>query len=186
MLNKRAFLAISSAAIITTACAAPVPDAKGTGLVAKGYQISDVNVVLAKDAAVGRFEKDPALTKKTVQSIDDTLSSKLVKPSGGSKKAKLNIEIIKMELRSAGGRTLTAVENQIIGNVVATDSKGQIIDTQQVFFAQKGARNTTTFNGIPIGILASAVVNAGKSGSGADVKTIVDGFNNKVQAWVTK
>ena len=186
MLNKRSFLAIFGAAVITAACAAPTPEIKGASLVAKGYQISSVNVVLAKDATVGRFKTDPALTKQTVQSIDDTLTSNLVKPNGGLKKAKLKIEIIKMELRSAGGRTVVAIENQIIGNVVATDSKNQIIATQQVFFAKKGTQNTATYNGIPIGIFASAIVNAGKSGSGADVKTLVDGFNGKVLTWAAK
>jgi|GEM_PF-6717660 len=186
MLNKRSFLAIFGAAIMTAACTAPTPEVKGASLVAKGYQISDVNVVLAKDATVGRFKKDPALTKRTVKSIDDTLTSNLVKPSGGLKKAKLDIEIIKMELRSAGGRTLVGIENQIIGNVVVKDGKGQVLATQQIFFAHKGTRNTMTFNGIPIGILASAAVNAGKSGSGADVKTVVDGFNGKVLNWAAK
>jgi len=186
MLNKRSFLAIVGAAVITAACAAPTPEVKGAGLVAKGYQISDVNVVLAKDATVGRFKKDPALTKDTVQLIDDTLTSNLVKPSSGLKKAKLNIEITKMELRSAAGRTLVPVENQITANVVATDSKNQVIAAQQIFYARKGAHNESTFNGKPVGMVLSVLVNASKSGSGADVKTIVDGFNSKVLTWAAK
>ena len=183
MLNKRSFLAICGAAIITTACVSPEPKAQGAGLVAKGYGISDVNVVLANNATVGRFKKDPVLAKKTVQSIDDTLSARLVKSGGGLKRVKLNIEITRMELRSAGGRTLSPVENQIVANVVAKDTKGQVLAAQQIFFARKGTHNEATFNGIPIGILVSAAVNAGKSGSGNDVKAIVDGFNSKVQIW---
>jgi len=184
MMNKRAFLALGGAAFITAACATPAPKVKAAGLVSKGYQISDVTVVLAKDAAVGRFEKDPALTKKTVQSIKNGLTVGLVKPKAGTKKAKLSVEITKMELHSAGGRTLTAVANQIVGNVVAKDSKGQIILAQQIAFAEQGARNRVNFNGIPIGLLFAAAANAGKSGSGNDVKTIVDGFNEKVSGWV--
>jgi hypothetical protein len=186
MLNKRAFLTIIGAAFITTACTAPASDVKGEGLVSKGYQISDVTVVLAKGAAVGRFEKDPALAKKTVQSINSALTAGLVKSAPELKKAKLNVEITRMELRSAGGRTLAAVENQIVGNVVAKDSAGQIVMAQQITFSHKGSQNQMTYNGIPVGLLFSAAANAGTSGSGDDVKIIVDGFDNKVLALVAK
>lgn len=183
MLNKRSFLAILGATFIAAACTAPTPKTIGAGLVSKGYQITNINVVVAKDATVGRFKKDPALTQKTAQSIDDTLSARLIQPRGKAKKAQMNVEITKMELRSAGGRTLVAVQNQIVANVVVTDSKRQVLATQQIFFARKGAQNGTTFNGIPIGLLISAAANAAKSGNGADLKEIVDGFNGRVQNW---
>jgi uncharacterized membrane protein len=77
-----------------------------------------------------------------------------------------------------------AVENKIVGNVVAKDSAGQIIMAQQIAFAEKGAHNGTNFNGIPIGLLFSIAANANKSGNGNDVKAIVDGFNDKVSGWV--
>ncbi len=184
-MNKRNFLALCGAAFVMVACG-PTIEEKGASLVSKGYQITDVNVTIAQGALVGRFQKDPALAQKTAKTIEDTLSASLTKPNGGSKKAKLDIELTSMKLRSAGGRTLTGIDNTITGNVVAKDSQGQIIGAEQIQFAKKGASNASTFNGIPVGLIFSAAVNAGNSGSGNDVKTIVDGFNSAVLNWVVK
>ncbi len=185
MMNKRKFIVLCGAVLTLAACA-PTVEEKGASLVSKGYQITDVNVVIAKDATVGRFKKDTALAQKTAKSIQEALTSSLTKPNGGAKKAKLNIELTTMSLRSAGGRTLTGIDNKIIGNAVATDAKGQIIGAEQLAYAKKGARTDFNYNGLPIGLLLSGAVNAGNSGSGNDVKAIVDGFNSAVLNWAVK
>ena len=167
---------ILGALALITACGSETVQAPAEP---KPYRVSSVVVNLAENAQVrGRFE-DAELRNSVLKRIDTTLTELVSAKAGGAQRASAVVTITAMQLRDSGARSFGGV-NSVNGQMTIVSPSGATLDGPfAVSYSDQARNNTTSFNGIPIGLLINASRNSRDQEEGVDVDTLVEGFASK-------
>ncbi|PWE29383.1 hypothetical protein DDZ14_17120 [Maritimibacter sp. 55A14] len=187
-LNRRSAIAFGLIFALGACASAPATKDAGAAIVSRGYSVDTMSLSVAEGASVGGlFKQDPGVVNQLVSRVGGELRQKAGNVRGGPKKANVSVSLTRISVASAASRSLIGMDTQLNGDVVVTDAAGNVLARKSnVEFVDKGAKNTSTFNGIPVGALLSTVANAGGASNEQRLERLSTGFTNEVVAWLSR
>ena len=147
------------------------------------FTVTSVTVNLKNDAqVVGRFAEDAALRKTVLDRVDATATELAKSKKGGPKKVRAVVDVSGMKLKTAGARSFGGV-NEMWGQLTIVDAAGKTVKGPvAVAYMDQAKNNTSTINGIPVGLLFNLGNNSSAQETGKDVDQLVAGFAAQVAA----
>lgn len=173
MLRRTVLLAMMMAGL--SACMSSEPAAKVTPI-----PVGRVSVSLAENASYGLLQatQDPALTKSFSAQLGAALNADAV-TRGAANTAE--VVVSRVTIQSGASRTVAAAESRVTGDVIVRDGSGKTLRRiDDVSFANKAARNTSTINGLPIGALISMANNAQNASPEKQISLLAQGFSKVI------
>jgi hypothetical protein len=183
--------AVLLGALLLASCAGtPAPV---VGIAGDPYEITEVDVVIAKDVSYGADMIDGSspqeYAKRLQVALKQRLSAELVRrPKSGKKPAKLVAVLDRVSLSSGIGRALLKSGSQIGGYVTLTDKRSKMViarldqlyvddDSLRVYGGGSGSAGAI----LAFGALAANVV---QSGDDSRIASVVDPFTAQIKAWL--
>ncbi|MEP4035470.1 hypothetical protein [Pseudophaeobacter sp.] len=171
---------IVSSVLWLGACQAPTQDAEP---VVKPYSVQAIKVSVAEGSAKGRFE-DAALRSSFVAQLSAELEEDAETVGGGPQAAIAEVVFTELKLKTSGSRSFGGV-NSVWGRVTIKDQSGNVLrGPEMVQYFDQAKNNTSTINGIPVGLLVNLGRNSSDQESGKDLEKLMEGFSTSFTNWL--
>lgn len=171
--------------MLIAACTPQEPEVSRTQ-VQYPFTVRTVDVKIAQNAPEGRFAKDAVLRENARTVLENTLEQRFRIVPGGPTKARAVVTLTTMRLRDAGSRSFGGT-NAIFADIQIVNSKGTLLARNpRLGYLDQAKNNTSTVNGIPIGLLINLAKNSSDQEVGTDLQTTVSGFSDAAVQWLAK